>query len=375
MNPELLELSQYDEDVNILVGINGSGKSRYLNELSKNYLNRGMNVIAIANTIYDKFDSKNKNLHLLKSARGKSVAKLALKEFGKILESENQKILFSLENTFRYMKLQPVITFKIIGFNRNYMEILSKTEVFDSYERQEIFYCMDRYKSFQSHEYDRPLRIEFGGRSFYSLTDAAFLKLLLFESKLKKLNILRSIEIGLIKDKSAFPITQASSGELTLLSTLVYISGHIKHGTVILIDEPENSLHPQWQMEYIKRLIDLYYFFQPKVVVATHSPLIINGAELSLKKVNIYKGNSFGEFEKQTKDLKNIEETYESYFDVTTPENRFLSNFIVSKLNLLYQNDLKPEAFNAIIDNQISKSYDQKQIEALREIKLLVSQK
>lgn len=50
-------MDQY-ENINFLVGVNGSGKSRYLNKISKKYNNYKYNVLAISNTVFDKIDSK-----------------------------------------------------------------------------------------------------------------------------------------------------------------------------------------------------------------------------------------------------------------------------------------------------------------------------
>jgi hypothetical protein len=47
-------MEEYSQ-VNFLVGINGSGKSRFLNSLGKKYLRRNNNVLAISNTVFDKF--------------------------------------------------------------------------------------------------------------------------------------------------------------------------------------------------------------------------------------------------------------------------------------------------------------------------------
>lgn len=85
----------------------------------------------------------------------------------------------------------------------------------------------------------------------------------------------------------------ASSGELALITSIVYISTVISERTVILIDEPENSLHPKWQKQFVQILFDIFYFFQPKIIIATHSPLIVNGAELFTKDPKIFKADNF----------------------------------------------------------------------------------
>ncbi|MFN8283997.1 MAG: AAA family ATPase [Chitinophagales bacterium] len=66
---ELLNPSNTDEDINIIIGENGSGKSTLLNELAKYYLGGSANVIAIANTIYDKF-SYSKKIKVQRASTG-----------------------------------------------------------------------------------------------------------------------------------------------------------------------------------------------------------------------------------------------------------------------------------------------------------------
>ncbi len=58
---QILNLDYFPEDLSILIGENGSGKSTLLNNLSKYFLGRDENVIALANSIHDKFDSKHRN--------------------------------------------------------------------------------------------------------------------------------------------------------------------------------------------------------------------------------------------------------------------------------------------------------------------------
>lgn len=96
--------------------------------------------------------------------------------------------------------------------------------------------------------------------------------------------------MSLFRDYKEISLHQASSGELTLITSLIYISSVITRNAIILVDEPENSLHPKWQTEYVKNLLDLFYLYEPSIVIATHSALILNGAELNYENVNVYKG-------------------------------------------------------------------------------------
>jgi predicted ATPase len=367
-HPELLEKSSSDEDVNILVGINGSGKSTYLNELARHHIGRGKTVIAIANTIYDKFDFKGKKAKVLRSSVGKNIAKHSIKQVLKILERGDSKAYFNLFNVFNYINLIPRIEFKIYDLNPEFRDIIINSEYFTLEEREDLLYFLNRSHDYYLGENENIFILSFANKDFDSTRNIFFLKILHLESKLKKIKVLKSIGITLFKENEDFPLDKASSGELTLIASLIFLSVNIDDNTVILIDEPENSLHPKWQIEYVKKITELFYFYQPKIVIATHSPLIINGAELNLKNINIFKGKSFAEFYKQDKDLKNVEEIYEGYFDLSTPENRFLSQHIINKFNLLSERKLTYWDFENIINELIKNSFDEKQKDAFKGI-------
>ncbi|MEK2129237.1 ATP-binding protein [Vibrio parahaemolyticus] len=72
-------------------------------------------------------------------------------------------------------------------------------------------------------------------------------------------------------------LTQASSGELSILFTMSSIAGEIENGSLILIDEPELSLHPEWQLRFLSLLNDIFYNYKNcHFIIATHSPNIIS---------------------------------------------------------------------------------------------------
>jgi ABC-type lipoprotein export system ATPase subunit len=80
-----------------------------------------------------------------------------------------------------------------------------------------------------------------------------------------------------------------STGEKTLLSKIFYLYLNEPKNKVILIDEPELSLHPTWQ----NKVIGVYEKFAKinnnQIIIATHSPHILSGVETkAIKLLRIY---------------------------------------------------------------------------------------
>ena len=71
---------------------------------------------------------------------------------------------------------------------------------------------------------------------------------------------------------------ELSSGQWNWLSSFGGLAVELRENSLILVDEPENSLHPNWQRSYMPELYScLEGFNNCQIVVATHSPLIASG--------------------------------------------------------------------------------------------------
>ena len=93
--------------------------------------------------------------------------------------------------------------------------------------------------------------------------------------KNKKLTIDKQDGFILARDDQRIPIASLSSGEQHELVLFYQLLFHVKPNSLILIDEPELSLHVAWQRNFlndIQRITELRKF---DVLMATHSPLII----------------------------------------------------------------------------------------------------
>jgi predicted ATP-binding protein involved in virulence len=81
------------------------------------------------------------------------------------------------------------------------------------------------------------------------------------------------------KSSEKFKISELSTGEQTLLSKVLYLFLKDYKDKVILIDEPELSLHPSWQNKVLKIYDNFAKQNTCQVIIATHSPHIIGSAK------------------------------------------------------------------------------------------------
>lgn len=76
--------------------------------------------------------------------------------------------------------------------------------------------------------------------------------------------------------KSKISLNSLSSGEKHMIIQLYELLFNAQEGTLVLIDEPELSLHMMWQMNYLKNLEEIAALRGFQCIVATHSPQIFN---------------------------------------------------------------------------------------------------
>ena len=72
--------------------------------------------------------------------------------------------------------------------------------------------------------------------------------------QLEYLDIINIDGIIINKNNSTLSLNDISSGEFHLIISMIGIFSKIENNCLVLIDEPEISLHPNWQMQYISFL-------------------------------------------------------------------------------------------------------------------------
>jgi uncharacterized protein YukE len=162
------------------------------------------------------------------------------------------------------------------------------------------------------------------------------------------------------------------------ITTIAFISTEIQRRSVIAIDEPDTSLHPTWQREYVRTLLDLFYRYEPRILISTHSPIIISAAEHS-------KGDSIRSemFVYQMTDGHpqpfkyaglSLEAMYDQLFSLITPKNHYLSQQAVSLLNALNSGDQTLNQVVNELEGLRAKSYDESQKEVIAKVEEMARQ-
>ena len=94
---------------------------------------------------------------------------------------------------------------------------------------------------------------------------------------------------------------ESSNGQ----TSLEFFDKELKENGLYLLDEPENSLSPKFQIELIQLLLELSRFFKCQFIIATHSPFL-----LSIPDAKIYDLDSIPVIQKKWYELENMKIYY-----------------------------------------------------------------
>jgi predicted ATPase len=97
---------------------------------------------------------------------------------------------------------------------------------------------------------------------------------------LHSLDILSYPYIGFNKGDKYFELQHTSSGEYHFISGIIGLLAKITDNSLIIIDEPENSLHPNWQMKYIGFIKSIFSQYKScHFIIASHSHFMVSDLE------------------------------------------------------------------------------------------------
>ncbi|MTB39317.1 AAA family ATPase [Providencia sp. wls1949] len=360
-----------DNNLFILVGKNGSGKSCLLRDLAENTHGLGYNVMAVSNTLFDKFEVhlNSFNYDYIGSRLGRNFPAQAIKRTLSTESGDKIKRIFTVLGNIGY---EQEVGIKI-KFRRKFKNTLRYSNYLDYTEKnipEGLEMAIEKAIYQTGSNYNDIIWLTIDDNVFHEGSFSSYLTLLRNEKLLKKANIISGIEVFLNKNKDFFPLSEASSGELSFIALLVHITFCVTNNSFIFIDEPENSLHPEWQRTYFDLLKGAIGYNQVKVVVATHSPLIITSISGD-EKFEIYKRGR-NDFNKVDYFSDNAEELYIDYFDTLTPKNRALSNRCVDIIDQLDSGEISLDSANKNISKFINMTDDEAQKNFLKGVNKLL---
>ncbi len=238
-----------NEDVNILVGINGSGKTTVI---------RSIDALLSKNYRYFKDKSNLKTIGL--SIMFQTGKVLSYDNPKKLKQNGNGKINHTLITTFD-------IPIKEKGKIKQSESPLDK-------ELHDLWYSLGteqpsffNYRLKATNFPEEAKNINHRIRRFFSAIDKLFSE----TNKHITINPVNN-EIIFKRDDSFISLTDLSSGEKQLLLILLNAFLMEEKPYILLMDEPEISLHITWQQQLIDIIRDLNPNCQ--IIISTHSPSI-----------------------------------------------------------------------------------------------------
>lgn len=380
------------QEAHIYVGINGSGKSFKLGKIAKKALRTKQPVVAISMSLNDKFppNFKKNPYNFMGIKQGRGIYRQAIEDALIACNRENNPVqINTLLNILNYAGYDEKIGFLVQGFDWHFESKLDSEAVQKQLSKDTIetlFSLCLAYRRIHNENDDENQHwfsrfSKFGSESVLNIesrygevpSGEVLSELLKYKKLLKKLRIISNVNVFFEKEESDgkfFSINEMSSGELTLIATAFFLSHTLKENSILLIDEPENSLHPEWQLEYVSRIKDLFPYTNFHFHIATHSPLIISGAQKE-RNTLIYRFNG-DTFEEINSSPTNIEDALIDQFGIITPKNNALSERCIDLINSVIDRKMtKAEAIKEV-DSFKSASYEERQIEFLEGVRVIL---
>lgn len=178
---------------------------------------------------------------------------------------------------------------------------------------------------------------------------------------MRRIGIISPPDITLKRDDE-IDLQDSSSGEFHFFSTMVALMATVVPNSLVLIDEPEISLHPNWQMQYLQFIRQLFSSDKYKtcqIIIATHSHFLISDLQGASSKIIGLK--------REKGKLKNIDINDDTYgwsaeqvlldiFDVQSTRNYVIAERLGILLDLIAkEGSTKKEITNKFIELEMDK--------------------
>lgn len=89
-------------------------------------------------------------------------------------------------------------------------------------------------------------------------------------------------------DGKTFDLNEVATGiKAFSIIQLLLKNGHIDNRTLLIIDEPESHLHPQWIVEYARMIVLLHKYIGVKFFLASHNPDMVSAIRYIAEKEGV----------------------------------------------------------------------------------------
>lgn len=167
--------------------------------------------------------------------------------------------------------------------------------------------------------------------------------------KLKQYDLVQAASVVFYKNGKQIASEEMSSGEFAMLSMVLSISTAASDShTLILIDEPELSLHPNWQMTIIDNLDRALKNQVCHLLIATHSHMLVSDLPMNRSSVSQWEkdkdGNLIANRIEENTYGWSAEEVLLKVFKTATDRNRYFGERIAKLLEQMGNNSITKEA-------------------------------
>ena len=200
---------------------------------------------------------------------------------------------------------------------------------------------------------------------------------------LRELNLLRqegflqSFKCTLNRNNNEIDCNQVSSGEFNMLSILMSVvlsAGN--QNLLVLLDEPEISQHPNWQMSIIDKLDEALSEYACHFLIASHCHFLVSNLPQDRSNVFDIEYNQSGDIEINSLESEtygwSAEQVLLDVFKVGTDRNRYLASIVGKLLEDIGQNKISPENLDGRLRFLLKVQENLSNVDPLKEIITLI---
>ncbi|HCM9647998.1 TPA: AAA family ATPase [Enterobacter bugandensis] len=270
------------------------------------------------------------------------------------------------EKVFDQLSLKPVINLilmqkpngnRLKGYNSLYHLVRTSTEIEEKQSRTTRFIDKDLasylFNEFTESEFadleysDKILKLEFSEHGFENMSRQ--------EMRIIKLGLLidfyriSKAEVISKETHNAFPIFDLSTGEFNLITSILGLGFSAEKNSIVLIDEPEVSLHPQWQVDFITMIYEIFKEYNVShIIISTHSPMIVSAVTGNSLTIDLSRDGGYIE-EAKSLTGASTDEILMSHFGLATSRNFFVLEVVQKAVNLIESDQENSDEFKALI--------------------------